>query len=116
MNLLIYYEIADHTESYLLANTPAWILSVLFAFVTNRIYVFRSVSRGAVILKEGVLFAAGRLFALALETALMLFGVEVLHFPSSVVKVAVAIPIAVMNYLIGKLIFRKKTEPEFEDF
>ena len=116
VNLLIYYELADFTDSYLLANTPAWILSVIFAFVTNRIYVFRSVSRGFRIVKEGFLFAAGRLFALVLETLLMLFGVEVLHFSSSVVKIAVAIPIAVLNYLIGKIIFRKKTEPEYEDF
>ena len=35
---------------------------------------------------------------------------------STVVKIAVAIPIAVLNYLIGKIIFRKKTEPEYEDF
>ena len=42
---------------YLFVNTIAWILSVIFAFVTNKIFVFNSKSTDKkVLLKETVFF------------------------------------------------------------
>ncbi len=116
VNWLVYYSLEGHVH-YLLANATAWTVSVAFAFVSHRTFVFKSGSHGVMILVEGILFAANRAFSLALETGLMLTGVELLRMSSTVVKVIVAVIIAIVNYIVEKLVvFRKKTEPEFEDF
>ncbi len=116
VNWLVYYTLVGHVH-YLLANATAWAVAVAFAFVAHRTFVFKSGSHGVMILAEGLLFAANRASSLALETGLMLTGVELLHMSSTVVKVIVAVIIAVVNYIVEKLVvFRKKTEPEFEDF
>ena len=116
VNWLVYYSLEGHVH-YLAANSAAWVVAVIFAFVAHRTFVFRSAVRGVRILFEFVLFAANRALSLALETGLMLTGVELLHMRSAVVKVIVAVIIAIVNYIIEKfIVFRKKTEPEFEDF
>ena len=41
VNIVVYYIFADILEvSYLISNALAWLLSVLFAFVTNKKFVF----------------------------------------------------------------------------
>lgn len=116
VNWLVYFSLEDRIH-YLAANSIAWVVSVTFSFLANRAFVFRSGSRGLVILKEGILFAASRLFSLGLETGLMWTGVELLRIPRGIVKVTVAVSIAVLNFLVGKfVVFRKKTEAEYEDF
>ena len=116
VNWLVYFTLAEKIH-YLAANGIAWVVSVTFSFLANRAFVFRSGSRGLAILKEGILFAASRLFSLGLETGLMWAGVEFLRIPRGIVKVAVAATIAVLNFLVGKfIVFRKKTAPDYEDF
>ena len=116
VNWLVFFPLKDRIQ-YLAANVIAWVISVTFSFLANRAFVFRSGSRGWVILKEGLVFAASRLFSLGLETGLMWAGVELLRFPKGLVKVVLAVSIAVLNFLVGKfVVFRKKTESEYEDF
>ena len=120
VNWLVYFSLEGRIH-YLAANTAAWVISVTFAFLANRAFVFRSGSRGLRLVREGLLFAAGRLFSLGVETGLMWLGVDLLKFPSAAVKVVVAASIAVMNFLVGKFIVfgekrSKKTPPEPEDF
>ena len=47
-------------ENFLI-NTFGWLVGVIFAYVTNRIFVFRSKSRGKAVLDEIVKFVGGRL-------------------------------------------------------
>ena len=116
VNWLVYFSLADRIH-YLAANVLAWVVSVTFSFLANRAFVFRSGSHGWAVLKEGILFAASRLFALGLETGLMWLGVELLRVPKGIMKVLVAVSVAVLNFLVGKfIVFRKKTEPDYEDF
>lgn len=116
VNWLVFFPLKDRIH-YLVANGIAWVISVVFSFLANRAFVFRSESRGWVILKEGLLFAASRLFSWGLETGLMWAGVELLHVPKGLMKVVLAISIAVLNFLVGKfVVFRKKTAEEYEDF
>ena len=65
VNWLVFFALEDRIH-YLAANCIAWVVSVTFSFLANRAFVFRSGSRGLVILKEGILFAASRLFSLGL--------------------------------------------------
>ncbi len=92
------------------SNVVAWVLAVLFAFVTNKLYVFesKSLERGTV-LRELVSFVGARLATGLLDLAVMFVGVDVLHGPDLVFKVASNIVVILLNYVFSKLIvFRKK--------
>lgn len=94
----------------LAANVIAWIIAVLFAYVTNRIWVFQSKARGtAAVGKEAVAFLLGRLATLGLEELMIWLGIDVLGFATLPVKIVTQIAVIIGNYLISKLIvFRRK--------
>ena len=54
INLISYYFFSNIiTINYLISNTIAWIISVIFAYMTNKLYVFNSKSiRIDIIIKE----------------------------------------------------------------
>ena len=92
------------------SNVIAWILAVLFAFVTNKLYVFesKSLERGTV-LRELLSFVGARLATGLLDLAVMFVGVDLLHGPDLVIKVASNVIVIILNYVFSKLIvFRKK--------
>lgn len=92
----------------LVANVLSWILTVGFAYVTNRTWVFRSTVRGNEIWKELLSFYAARLLTLGIEEGILLVFVTWLAQNSTVVKVIAQIAVLVGNYGISKLlIFRR---------
>jgi putative flippase GtrA len=79
----------------------------LFAFFTNKIYVFESKKGG--ILKEITAFFGCRAFSGFCDLAIMLIFVDVLKFPSMIVKIIANLLVIVMNYFFSKfLIFKNK--------
>ena len=94
------------------SNVIAWILAVLFAFVTNKLYVFesKSLERGTVA-RELASFVGARLATGLLDLAVMFVGVDLLHGPDLVFKVGSNVIVIILNYVLSKLVvFRKKTE------
>lgn len=94
----------------LVANVISWVLAVLFAFVTNRIWVFQAPTHTAgEFVRQMVSFFGGRVLTLVVEELILLVFITVLHFASMPVKVVAQIVVIVLNYIISKLIvFRKK--------
>lgn len=94
------------------SNLIAWLISVLFAFVVNKLYVFRSKSLELkVILFELFSFVFVRLLTGALETLIMYLGVDVLHYNELVLKIIANIIVLLTNYFGSILIiFRRKYE------
>ena len=92
------------------ANTIAWAAAVAFAYVTNRIWVFKSKRRGFVaIAGEIFAFAGARVFTLLLQEALMAIFFTWLGFNEYLVKIVAAVLVVILNYFISKLlVFRKK--------
>ena len=88
----------------------AWVLAVLFAYLTNRKWVFHSEAKTRnEIIKEGVSFYLCRLGTGVLDWLGMYVMVDVLHWNDLIVKIAVNIVVIVLNYVASKLIvFRKK--------
>ena len=88
----------------------AWVLAVLFAYVTNRKWVFHSeATTRQEIIKEGVSFYLCRLGTGVLDWLGMYVMVVVLHWNDLIVKVALNIVVIVLNYVASRLIvFRKK--------
>ena len=91
------------------ANVVAWIVSVLFAYITNRIWVFRSEKTGKrAILRESIAFFTARGVTLVLETALMYLFIDWLGLNDLIVKILAQLFVVVLNYFLSKLIFRGK--------
>ncbi len=96
---------------FMVANALAWLISVLFAFVTNKLFVFDSKSlAAALVLKEFVLFLGARLFSGALDMGIMYLFVDILRFNDMVIKVLSNIIVIVVNYVLSKLIIFKKKQ------
>lgn len=111
VNIFVYY-ICAHPLSFptVPSTVTAWVMSVAFAYVTNRIYVFESHSRGlTAILREIVSFVGCRLLTGLMDLVVMYICVDLLHFNDLIIKIISNILVIVLNYIASKLlIFRKK--------
>ena len=94
------------------ANSVAWTVSVLFAFVTNKIWVFESRSMAMrVLLRELLSFVAARLLSLLLDMGILYLGIDVLHMDDLVVKIVSNILVILFNYIASRFfIFKRKGE------
>lgn len=92
-----------------IANIVSWIVSVAFAYVTNRKYVFESKEKNK--LKEAGMFFSARVLTLLLDMAIMFVGVTVLHLNDKIFKLISQVAITISNYLISKLfVFKKNSD------
>ena len=91
----------------LIANVISWILAVLFAFLTNRTWVFRGAAEES-FWGQMLSFYLGRVTTLLIEEALLLIFVKWLLLDGMLVKIAAQIVVLVLNYVISKLFIFKK--------
>ena len=110
-------------ELYLINNAIAWVVAVVFAFVTNKLVVFESKSWGSKTAgKEFVEFISARIFTFFIEEGGMWLFVDFLNFNEKtfnvfsfvitgqiVAKLAVGVIVIILNYFFSKfIIFKKK--------
>ena len=93
-------------------NIIAQIISILFAYVTNKIYVFESKSTKLKdILREMISFFGCRIFTAVLDTLLFALMVKVMGINDLIAKCVTQVIVIVLNYVFSKiLIFRKKDD------
>ena len=93
-----------------LSTAIAWFVSVLFAYLTNRTWVFDSQARAAGdILREMGSFFLGRAATGALDMAVMYVCVDRLGLPDMPVKLLSNVVVIILNYVVSKLfVFAKK--------
>lgn len=110
VNFLVYYPLTnllglDATFS----NVIAWVVSVAFAFLTNKPFVFRSHDWSAkVVIPELYKFVGTRVGSGVLETVMIFLTVNVLRFDANIVKLVVSVLVVIINYVGSKLlVFRK---------
>lgn len=92
--------------NYMIANVISWIISVLFAYITNRIFVFKSKSENIVL--EIYQFFKYRIFSFIIEILLMYIFVELINIDDMISKVIVQVIVIVLNYVFSKLFVFKK--------
>ena len=92
-----------------LSNAVAWVISVAFSFITNKLWVFNAPTRTFWrFMMQMVAFFSARIFTFLVEEAIILIFVTMLHNPSVIVKLIAQIIVVVLNYVISKLlVFRK---------
>ena len=113
INLLVYYVCTKYflnPEKIInveISNVIAWTVAVIFAYVTNRVIVFRS--KNDKIVNEGIKFFLGRIFTLLLELVLMALMVSIIHISDKIAKIICQVIIIVGNYIISKIfVFKNK--------
>ncbi len=98
-----------------IANVIAWVTAVVFAYITNKIWVFESKSwKLDVLIKEMGMFLGARVFSgifeIGLFPILMWMGLnqEIFGVEGMVAKVLISVIVIVLNYVFSKLIIFKK--------
>lgn len=108
---------------YLISNIFSWVISVAFAFVTNKIYVFRSLEWNVKILRTELFgFVGARIFSLVLEEAGLFLLMDIIKFNSFetrvlsfsitggfISKIIMQIVVVITNYFFSKFIIFKKS-------
>lgn len=88
---------------YLIANAISIVLSILFAFFTNKKYVFKSETLTAQAwLKEFLLFCSFRLVSAGFDMLSMWILVGGLELDSNLAKLATQFIVVVLNYFFSK--------------
>ena len=91
------------------ANIISWIIAVLFAYVTNRIFVFKSKCKGKMKVKEFFSFIASRILSLLMDMGAMALMVSLLHWNDAIGKIITQVIVTIANYLFSKMfVFKKK--------
>lgn len=111
VNIIIYY-ISAHIFllSTVTSNVIAWLVAVVFAYITNKLWVFKSKSwNKSTILSEIPSFFTCRVITGLMDIAIMFIFVDKLYFNDMIVKIISNIIVIILNYLASKfVIFKKK--------
>ena len=108
---------ASNATELQIAVIISWIIACLFAYITNRKFVFKSKSEK--ILKEFTTFVSARLFTLVLEMLIMFVFVTLLKLNSHlwvvIWSLVAQIIVIVVNYILSKLVIFKKEKKDEEN-
>ena len=114
LSLLIYYVCVytfldpNNKIQLQIANVLSWVAGVVFAYFTNRKYVFESKNKNK--LKEATSFVSSRITTLLLDMFIMWLGVTVLKYNDKIIKLISQVLVVVSNYVLSKLFVFKKTD------
>lgn len=100
---------SEHAILSLIANSLAFIIALIFAFLTNKYIVFKSCKTSfSQTVKEFVFFTLARLFTFFLESAILTIS-SVLCLNLVIMKIVAGIIVVILNYIFSKLfIFKTK--------
>lgn len=109
VNIIVYWLMAHPLGIRTVPSSViAWIAAVIFAYVTNRKWVFHSeaTARDAVIW-EIISFFACRLATGALDWVFMYVTVDLLHWNDVLMKLLANVIVIILNYIASKLVVFK---------
>lgn len=104
VNFLVYFPLYN----YLLlpaavSNMIAWVVAVIFAYLTNKPFVFRSKDWSlSVVGPEFAKFLCCRIGSGVLETAIIWFTVDCLALNGNIMKIMVSVIVVILNYVASK--------------
>lgn len=91
------------------SNVISWACAVVFAYLTNKPFVFHSRDWSMkTVVPEFLKFVGCRVASGALETGILLLTVDILHQDGNLWKLATSVLVVILNYVGSKLlVFRK---------
>ncbi len=94
---------------YMIATSISSGLAILFAYITNRKYVFESRNN---ILQESIKFFVARILIFQLETFALFIAVSRYGYNEFYSKVIVTIIVILLNYILSKFMIFKTPKKE----
>lgn len=111
VNFLVYYPLHYYLvlPAYI-SNIVAWVVAVIFAYITNKLFVFGSHDWSAdTLFPELGKFVGSRVFSGLLETGWVALTVDVLKWHGLAMKVIASVVVIFLNYVASRwFVFRKK--------
>ena len=111
VNYLIYLPVYNFCGlSAALSNMIAWVGAVIFAFLTNKPFVFQSHDWSAkTVVPELTKFVSCRIASGVLETVILFLAVDCMNWNGNIWKLVTQVLVIIINYVGSKLlVFRKK--------
>lgn len=110
INIATYYLCYNISD---IPNVPstviAWVVAVVFAYITNKLFVFDSKSfKADVLVREVASFFGCRLITGILDVIIMYVAVDVMDMNSTLWKLVSNILVIILNYIASKLVIFKK--------
>ncbi len=121
------FELILGEKLYLVTNVVSWLITVIFAYFTNKLWVFESKSwKANVVIKELIGFFGARIFSLVVEEAGLWLMIDICHMGNiswdilsvningnMIAKIIMQVVVVILNYVFSKLvIFKKKKNDE----
>ena len=93
---------------FLISNWIAWIVAVLFAYITNKFFVFESKETNIkFLIKELSSFVSCRLLSGIIEMILMYIMIRLMSLNDFIVKIITNVVVVILNFIFSKLIIFK---------
>lgn len=111
VNYIVYFPCHNLLEiPASVSNVFAWACAVVFAYLTNKPFVFRSRDWSMkTVVPEFLKFIGCRVASGAAETGILLLTVDILHQNGNVWKLAASVLVVILNYVGSKLlVFRDR--------
>ena len=109
INIISFYLLDKTGMNVYVSNFFAWFISVLFAFITNKLFVFNSKSLNKkVLMKEMFSFFFFRILSLGIDMAGMYICISLMKVNKMLSKVIMNVIVIIANYIFSKVFIFKK--------
>ena len=111
INIVVYEAFYRYVGwSNVVSNIVAWVAAVLFAFVTNKLWVFKSrTTEKKALMFEIISFFGCRLATGVLDLAIMYVAVDEMALNSTLMKCISNVIVIIVNYIASKLLIFKNS-------
>lgn len=109
VNILSFFILRQFKIEIYISNALAWFISVLFAFITNKLFVFESKGKSKKEnIRECLSFFGFRILSLVFDMGAMYLLLQVLSVDELISKVISNVLVIILNYIFSKLFIFKK--------
>ena len=109
VNILSFFILRQFKIEIYISNALAWFISVVFAFITNKLFVFESKGKSnKENIRECISFFGFRILSLVFDMGAMYLLLQVLSVNELISKVVSNVLVIILNYIFSKLFIFKK--------
>ena len=109
VNIVSFYILRKLSVEVYVSNIIAWLIAVIFAFITNKLFVFESRGKSKKEnARELISFFGFRILSLGFDMGSMFLLIDILHVGEMISKILANILVIILNYIFSKLFIFKK--------
>lgn len=108
INISIYSILVMININYMISNLVAFCISILFAYITNKKWVFNNSNENEIDAKELTKFFLSRVATLIMESTMLYVCINLFMLNQYSIKIITNIIVIVVNYILSKYIVFEK--------